>query len=252
MLNPGYTSINRVIENVIRDTGFTDEINFPDMVEWCFIAMELINTPSAYIKSITDGNKDLNHHQPVEIVDYRGELPCDFHKLIGVREYCSLIPTVSDSGIFLESNNAPQIQRYSNVTYKIEGSYIFTNISEGYLEIAYWAFPTDADGLPMIPDDVMYLRAVEAFLTERIARKLWIQGKMSGEVYSQLDRDWLFYVKSAKVRAAMPSYDEAESLKNQILRLVSKPNHADWNYSALSNSEQAYTGRFRRFDNPYI
>jgi len=153
MLNPGYTSIERVIENVIRDTGFTDDINFPDIVEWVFIAQELINVPSTYIRKITDGNTEWGNPSPISILNHRGELPCDFHKLIGVREYCSQLPTVAETGIYGASQNDPNIDHYSNITYTINNNYIFTNIEEGTLEMAYWSFPTDEAGLPMIPNE---------------------------------------------------------------------------------------------------
>lgn len=252
MLNPGYTSVERVVENVIRDTGFTDEISWPDIVEWVFIAQELIGVPSAYIQKVTDGNTDWNHYPPISIVNHRGELPCDFHQLISVREYCNKLPMVADSGTFLKSQNDPDINHYSNITYTINNNYIFTNIEEGTIEISYWAFPTDENGMPMIPDDVRYIKAVEAYLTERIARRMLIQGKMDRYTFELLEREWLFYVKSAKSRAALPSYDQAEALKNQILRLVQKPNQAAWNYEALSNQEQSYVTRWKHIRRPNI
>jgi len=252
MLNPGYTSIERIVENVIRDTGFTDEISWSDIVEWVFIAQELINVPNSYIKKVTDDNKDWGNYPPVQIVNGRGELPCDFHKLISIREYCNKLPTVGDTGNFLQSKNDPNINHYSNITYTINNGYVFTNIEEGYLEVAYWAFPTDENGIPMIPDDVMYLKAVEAFLTERIARRMWLQDKLSTDKYRALEQDWLFYVNSARTKSSLPSYEQAEALKNQILRLVTRPSQNTWNYETLSNQEQAYTSRYSHIRRPNI
>ena len=252
MLNPGYTSIERVIENVIRDTGFTDEINFPDMVEWAFIAMELINVPSCYIQSVTDGNTERGHYPPLEVINYRAELPCDFHKLINVREYCNQIPMVTDSGTFLQSTNNPSITMYNNITYTINNDYIFTNIEEGFLEMSYWAFPTDEKGLPMIPDDVKYLRAIESFLSFKIAIKLWLQDKLSTDKKTYFEQNWYWDAKAAKGKADIPTYDQVEGLKNQILRLVQRPNHATWNYTGLTNPEQAYTNRYRNYRNPFV
>lgn len=252
MLNPGYTSIERVVENVIRDTGFTDEINFPDMVEWAFIAMELIGITNCYIQKVTDGNTERGHYPPIEIIDYRAELPCDFHKLISLREYFSHIPMIQDSGTFLQSSNNPVAGMNTNITYTINNNFVFTNIETGYIEVSYWAFPTDEGGMPMIPDDVMYIRAVEAYLTERMARKLWIQGKLADNVYRSMEQDWLFYVNSPRTKAALPSYDQAESLKNQILRIVQRPNQASWGYAGLTNQEQSYINRYRNYKTPLI
>lgn len=252
MLNPGYTTIERVVENVIRDTGFTEDINFADIVEWVFVAQELIGVQSAYIQKVTDGNTEWNHFPPVQVVNYRAELPCDFHSLISVREYCNKMPMIGDSGTFLKSTNDPNIDHYSNITYTINDNYIFTNIEEGYLEISYWAFPTDENGMPMIPDDVRYLKAVEAYIAHKLSTKLWLQDKLSTEKKNFLETEWLWYVKSAKSKADLPSYDKAEALKNQILRLIQRPTQHLWSFEALSNQEQAYTSRYKHLRRPTL
>lgn len=252
MLNPGYTTIERVVENVIRDTGFTESIDFADIVEWVFIAQELINVPTAYIKKITDGNTDWGHYPPVQVVAHRAELPCDFHKLISVREYCLQIPMVGDSGTFLQSIRDVDSGKYSNITYTINNNYIFTNMEEGYLEIAYWAFPTNEEGMPMIPDDVKYLRAVESFIAFKIATRLWLQDKLSTDKKNYFEQNWYWDAKAAKGKADIPSYDQAESLKNQILRLVQRPTQASWGYSGLSNPEKSYTNINRHIRKPIL
>ena len=252
MLNPGYTSIERVVENVIRDTGFTDEISWPDIVEWVFIAQELINVPNAYVKKATDGNEDYGHYSPIEIINYRGELPCDFHKLIDIREHCSKMQVNHNTDTFAISNNNPSFSLNTSITYTINNNYIFTNIESGFLEIVYWAFPTDDNGLPMIPDDVYYIRAIEAYLTERIGRKLWIQGKLARDVYQLFEQDWLWYAGKVRAKEAMPSLAQLESLKNQILRLNQSTIQRKANYTALGNPEEMYVQGRRRINRPLI
>lgn len=242
MLNPGYTSIERIVENVIRDTGFTDEISWPDIVEWVFIAQELINVPNAYVRRVTDGAD--GNYPPIEVINYRGELPCDYHKIIDIREYCNKYPVQYETGNFHTSTNVPMIVGNSSITCTLNNNYVFTNIETCQLELEYWAFPTDENGLPMVPDDVFYIRAIEAYLTERIGRKLWIQGKLAKDVYLQFEQDWMWYAKKVKVKDAMPTLAQLESLKNQILRFANMPNHRLNSYTSLGNPERMYvTGR---------
>lgn len=244
MLNPGYTSIERVVENVIRDTGFTDEISWPDIVEWVFIAQELINVPNAYVRRVTDGSD--GNYPPIEIVNYRGELPCDYHRLIDIREYCNKLPVRYETGNFHTSNNMPMAIGVDSITITMNDNYIFTNIETGQLELEYWAFPTDENGLPMIPDDVFYIRAIEAYLTERIGRKMWIQGKIAKDVYQQFEQDWYWYAGKVRVKDAMPTLPQMESLKNQILRLSIKPTHRGNSYTSLGNPEEMYINNRKR------
>jgi len=242
MLTGKYTTIARVLENVIRDTGFTDEINFADAIEWAYRAMQFIGAPQIYITKVTDGNKELEHPDPIQVVNYRAELPCDLHKIIQIRDYCNRASLKSSTYNFLMSDNMREATVGNSLEYIINDGYIFTNFIEGQLEIAYEAFPIDKEGYPMIPDDERYLKAVESYIIERIARKLWLQDKINDYKYKALEQDWLFYVKSAKTKAQMPSFDEMESLKNQVLRLISHPDRHKNQFTQLGDAEQM---RFR-------
>jgi len=250
MLGHKYTSIERVIENVIRDTGFTDEVDFVEIIEWAYRAMELIGAPQIYITRVTDGDKAMNHPDPVVIENYKGELPCDMHRIIQIREWCNKGGLSESTTDFIKSANTPEAYVGEVNNYKIDEGWIFTNFQEGLLEIAYEAFPVDANGYPSIPDDERYLKAVESYICERIATRLWIQDKISTEKKNHFEREWLFYVRSAKTRAQMPTIDGMEALKNQVLRLISHPDRHKNQFLQSGDMEQIRT-RSNRF-NKYL
>lgn len=107
-------------------------------------------------------------------------------------------------------------------TYTINSNFIFTSIKDGQLMLFYTAFPVDVDGLPLIPDDTKYKRAIASYITERIDYRLWRTNRINREVYEQSSREWLFNVGSAKNKALMFTLDQAESFKNQVVRLLPK------------------------------
>jgi hypothetical protein len=238
MLTGKYTTIARVLENVIRDTGFTDEVTYADAIEWAYRAMQFIGAPQIYITKVTDGNKDLEHPDPILVANYRAELPSDLHSIIQIRDYHNRASLKSSTYNFSLSSNMREATVGNSLEYIINDGYIFTNFKDGYLEIAYEAFPTDKEGYPMIPEDERYLKAVESYIIERIARKLWLQDKINDYKYKALEQDWLFYVNSAKTKAQMPSLDEMESLKNQLLRLISHPDRHKHQFTQLGDAEQ--------------
>jgi hypothetical protein len=243
MLKPGYTSIQRVIENVIRDTGFTTEINWIDVIEWVYIASELIGVKNAYVLKVTDGVD--GNPDPIEIKDYRGELPADFHLVYQIRDNHTKTAMRCDSGTFLLSNSSPKISNLIDLSYAINHDFIFTSFKDGYIEMTYYAFPIDEQGLPLIPDDVMYIRAIEAYITERIARKLMIQDKMDPNKYRMLEQDWLFYVNSARTKDSLMSLDQAHSLRNQITKITNAHEIYKKGFSTLGRpSNVAYGDEF--------
>lgn len=238
MFDGKYTTISRVIENVIRDTGFTTEISFPDAVEWAYRAMQFIGAPQPYIKKVTDGNEDLEHLPPLEVVDYRAEIPCEVYKIIQVREWCNKASMTKSSYTFELSTNKREEGGADGMKYIINNDYIFTNFETGYLELSYMAFKLDSEGYPMVPDDERYLKAVEAYITMNIAKKLWLQDKITRDKYEALKLDWLFFVKSARNKMYVPSIDEMEALKNQVLRLFQSPNRHKHQFVQLGDEHQ--------------
>lgn len=104
--------------------------------------------------------------------------------------------------------------------YRINNTLIETNFEDGYVEMVYNGFVTDVHGFPMIPDDIKYIKAVESYLIERIDYRKWRCGDLPDKVYrkSEQERDW--YIAAARNKAAMPSIDKMEALKNQWLRSI--------------------------------
>lgn len=110
--------------------------------------------------------------------------------------------------------------------YKIKNGYLYTNFKYGFVEMTYKAYPLDELGMPMLPDDIRYIKAVEWYLISRIDFKRWRMTRNSADerIYSHSDREALWYIASARMKTKVPSVDMAESLKNMILRSIVKIN----------------------------
>jgi hypothetical protein len=246
-LNGKYIGIERIVEGVFRDFGWTHEVDWVDILEWTGEVMDLIAAPKQYIDKVTDGDKDCREHPcPVVIDCYRGKLPCDLVYIVSVRDYDTKEELRYSSDLFhsghpnydkkLEELNPPRAPFDSPLqvtgaaiksnlcdnmlTYTINDQHIFTNFEEGKVEIAYKAFPIDENGYPLIPDNVKYIQAVKHYIAEKMGQRLFIQGQMPGGIFQHLQRERDWYVGAATTAGLMPSIDEMESWKNQWLRLI--------------------------------
>lgn len=251
MLNGKHISIDRIMEGVYRDYGWTHEVDWIDVLEWAGEVMDLIAAPKQYVQKITDGNDDLYHPCAITIKNYRGSLPCDLIEIQQVREFDNKIPMRYASGTFHKSlptseatlpegsltqlgktftspfiaqNNMLKDNNPTQLNYTINNNHIFTNFEEGTVEMAYTAFPTDCNGHPLIPDNIKYVKAVKAFIAEKIGQRLYLQGKMTGDRFHHLQQEYAFYVGAADVAGRMPNVDEMESWKNQLVRLIPNMN----------------------------
>lgn len=243
MLNGKYVKIGRILEGIYRDYGWQQELNWVDAIEWVGEAMDLIAVPRQYKKVITDGNEDLKHPCPIQIKNYRGTLPCDILTINNVIEGSSRLPMRHTTDIHhiglpkseanisstspaivsplnVTSNSLTKDPNITDLTYDINDCYIFTNFEEGEVIMAYNAFPTDEDGLPLVPDNVKYIQAVKAYLAEKIGQKLWLQNKITGDKFQYLQRERDWYIGAATTAGLMPNVDEMESWKNAFVRLI--------------------------------
>lgn len=122
-------------------------------------------------------------------------------------------------------------------TYVINSNYIKMNIKEGYLMMAYTVYPTDEDGYPLIPDDPSFTEALYWYVVTKYWYPLWVQGKVRDTVYFEARSSWNFYRKQAYAHAMLPSIDQMESLKNQVLKIYPEVNDFK-NFFTTSGEQQ--------------
>ena len=124
----------------------------------------------------------------------------------------------ANSSNFIGSNFIPK--------YKVANGYLYANFKYGFVEMSYKAYPLDEMGMPVVPDDIRYIKAVEWYLISRIDFKRWRMSRNATDerIYSHSNNEALWYIASARSKSKVPSYDMAESIKNMILRSIVKLN----------------------------
>ena len=234
-LNGKYVDVALVIERVYRDNGFDLEVKYDEVIEWVWDVISLIGAPQAFVDRITDGST--NMPKPIDIENYRGELPNDLYSVYLARDYDTKMPMVCKSSSFLKDMDQVFV-RESQYSYTLNNNYIFTSFEEGQVELHYKAFPTNSLGMPMIPDDVKFVMAVQAFISERIGFRLYMQDHITRDKYNKLEQERLWYVGAAGTKAQIPSIDEMESIKNRFLRLRIHPDLHHTSFIYAPDSER--------------
>ena len=110
--------------------------------------------------------------------------------------------------------------------YKLNGNYIFTNFKNGFVEMSYKSLPIDQYGMPMVPDNMRFIKAVEWYLISRLDYKKWRHTRNAGDerVWAESEKQALWYTGSARMAARTPSLDMMESIKRMFLRSIPKIN----------------------------
>lgn len=233
MIN-GFVSYKYIISKLYRDLNLNEEINESSVIEWIGEALSMIGAFSQY------------EEVPIclKLIGGKACLPLGFEKLVDISYkghplYWATLTNYhnyrSDNCKTLYCNN--KCER----TFYVNNNYIITNINndtniEDNINIVYLGIPVDDEGIPMIPDDVYYFKAIAAYVTHMLDYADWRRGKTTDKVYEESKINWLFYVNSARGSANMMNTQQLESMKNSIKRLLDFPND--------------YKSGFRNFNKP--
>lgn len=234
-LSGKYIDISYIVERLYRDYGFDLEIKYDEILEWVWDVISLIGAPTAYMDKITNGTEHMP--KPIKIENYRGVLPIDLHHIIIARDFETKMPMICKSSSFVKDTEQVYVKE-SQYSYTLNNNYMFTSFKEGEVELNYKAFPTSNLGMPMIPDDIKFIMATQSYIAERIGFRLWMQEKLSRDRYEKLDLERNWYIGAASTKAAMPSIDEMESIKNRFLRLKINPHFHDGSFTYSSEKER--------------
>ena len=222
-----HVDVSHIIERIYRDYGFDLEIKYDEVVEWIWDVIALIGAPQSFTDKVTDGSTGMP--QPIVVANYRGNLPVDLHKVHLARDYDTKMPMILKGSTYLRDSEQIYIKE-SQYTYTLNDNYIFTSFEEGNVELHYEAFPTNNLGMPLVPDDIKFVMATQSYIAERIGFKLWLQDHLSQRKYEKLEQERLYYIGAAQTRAATPSIDEMEGIKNRFLRLRVNPDLHDTSF----------------------
>lgn len=204
-----YINIRQILDNLLQHPLLQD-LSFERAINYAVDFIRIIGCPRIFME------KTLK----LEIKDYRGVLPCDFHRMIQVRTCtCGRATTFRYSTDSFHMSDDKYCD-LPDLTYKIQGQVIFTSIKEGEIEIAYEAISVDEEGYPLIPDNSSFTRALELYIKKQCFTVLFDLGKISPQVYNNTCQEYAFAVGQAQNELVKPSVDEMESITNMWHSLI--------------------------------
>lgn len=201
------------------------DVPFETILEYTLDFIQIVGCPSLFEEKTT----------VIKIEDWRGVLPCDYVSMIQVRtakevdgiepNHRSHISYRYSTDSFHMSNEKPDVGRYgTDLTYKIQGSVIYTSTKDTDIEIAYNAIATDGEGYPLLPDNPSFLRALEAYVKKQQFTILFDLGKLQPAILQNAQQEYAFYVGQCQTDMIMPSIDQMESLTNLWTALIARAN----------------------------
>lgn len=212
-----YISIREVLSRVLRHPLLQD-VNLETAIQYTVDFFGIFGLPNTYIDKV----------EIIEIENYRGALPCDCIAINQVRYKDAYLRSMTDN--FNDGGKG-------EYTFKTQGSIIYTSFKCGDIEISYKAMPVDKDGLPLLPDNPIFLKTLELYIKKEWFTVLFDMGKITPAVLQNTQQE--YYAKAGQLNNefVIPSVSEMESITRMWNTLIPRVRDFDNGFKHMGNRE---------------
>ena len=224
--NVTYTSLKEVASRLTRHPLMID-LTFEAIIQYTIDFIGTLGLPPIYLDKVVT----------VDIDNYRASLPCDLVAIRQVKDSKNNISlrAITDTFHLLHEENE-SIKRQEG-TFKTQGNIIYTSFKKGSIDIAYRAIPVDTEGLPLIPDNSIFLKALELYIKKEWFTILFDMNKISPAVLQNIQQEYAWKVGQLNTEFTLPSISEMEAISNMMSQLIPRTNEFRKGFKSLGNRE---------------
>ena len=211
--NINWVKLPVILDRLLRHPLLTD-LNLETAIQYTLDFISAMGLPNVYVDKI----------ETIDINEYRGELPCDLISINQVRLHKNgmALRTMTDNFNAYPTHNheGGDWGERGEPSFKTQGRVIFTSIRHEKVDISYKAIMLDDDGLPLIPDNSIFLKALELYIKKEWFTILFDMGKISPAVLNNTQQEYAFKAGQCNNEFVIPSVSEMESITNVLNQLV--------------------------------
>ena len=217
-----YVSLREILSRVTRHTMLQD-VDLEAVIQYTLEFFGLVGVPQIYEDKLAK----------IQIHNYKGELPCDIVRINQVRDERTSLAIRSMTDSFnTQSRFLP-----GGASFKTQNRVIMTSFPEGSILVSYKAIHTDADNLPMLPDDQVFLLALEAYIKMRVFEAKYDADKIKKDVLDRAEQQYFSLAGKTINRFKMPSPSEMQTITGMMHRMIPSTNEFENGFKGLGDKE---------------
>lgn len=224
-----YINIRNILDRLLRHPLLQDT-TLEQVVQYTLDFIGVFGMPKMY----------QDKQETVIIEDFRGQLPCDCISINQIKECESgkCLRSITDNFAPREIRDKTTAEKYvQELAFKTQGQIIYTSFKEGTILISYKSIPIDSEGYPMLPNNSVFLRALEAFIKKELFTVLFDMGKIQPAVLQNTQQQYAWLAGQLQSEFTIPSISEMESLKNMWCTLIQRVSEFNDGFNSLGNKE---------------
>lgn len=214
-----YTTCERIISKVYSDLEINSNLKEKTIINWIGEAMEFMDTTIMKQSKVVE----------LEIDGYRALLPCDLAEV----ESCKRGNTTMHYDLTKGSsayhnntavwNNKDKFQNPIN-TYTIQAPFLNVFFEKGFVTLYYKGFPVDENGIPLVPDNILFVEACYLYILYKLKTPQYHAGTLSFSEWRALYNTFARMSDKARADVSFPHPDKIESILNSWNRIITVVN----------------------------
>lgn len=216
-----YTKIQVVLDRILRHPLLAD-LTLEAAIQYTIDFLGIMGLPKTYEDKISK----------VEIENYRGLLPCDIVSINQVKHGDTYLQGMTDTfgKCYNKDITSPE-------SFKTQGNIIYTSFKEGNIYISYKAIPVDENGFPLIPDNAVFLKALELYIKKEWFTILFDMGQITPAILQNTQQEYAFKAGQCHNEFIMPSVSEMETITNMLNTLIPRVSEFSKGFKTLGNKD---------------
>ena len=209
-----YINIREALSRVLKHPLLQD-ITLEQAVQYTIDFIGIFGMPKLY----------QDKEEVLHIEDFRAKLPCDLISINQIKECKTGVCLRSMTDNFMPREHYDRSAGYKipqELSFKTQGQVLYVSFKTGDVSISYKAIPVDKDGFPLLIDNPVFLKALEAYIKREAFTILFDMGKITPAVLQNTQQQYAFLAGQLQSEFTIPSISEMESIKNSWCTLIQR------------------------------
>lgn len=224
-----YINVRRVLDELKRHPLLQD-LTLEQVVSYLITFVGIFGMPRLY----------QDKEETLHIEDFRAMLPCDLISINQIKECNTGVCLRSMTDNFMPREHYDRTAGYKipqELAFKTQGQVLYVSFKTGDVSVSYKALPVDKDGFPLLIDNPVFLKALEAYIKREAFTILFDMGKIAPAVLQNAQQQYAWLAGQLQSEFTIPSQSEMESISRMWNTLIQRTSEFNNGFSSLGNKE---------------
>lgn len=244
-MKTNFVSLKTIMDRLLRKE-YLKSITYEEVIDLTVDFLELVGVPDIFEEVLYSGSFN----------NFKVDLPCELTEEIVV--FVNGHPAYAASNMkhdhldkighnynrgyendfkVRNKRGRPLPMRVGSYTYKIKENTLYLNIPSGRVSLIGSKVKVDENGEVMIPDDRLFLLALEYYVIYKKQEDRYFVGQVPKQMLDTAEQEYMWNVGKLEASHKMMNYAEAATVFNTLHTLRNKPFDYSNSFSTLPSGE---------------